>query len=530
MRWRTALGFGGALTFLVGFWLSWLAEPLSSPVPFFQTGASVTLPDLFSATLSYDGWAAGGAASVLAGFVALVVSGWTLVLLLGRHDDDGRWRAAAWLVLSFLGFAALVSAREFARREASVVDVHLAYGAGVAAIGVILLLVAGLASWRYPRGMHVRELLVALLTLGFLASLVLPWERAGSVTVALGVETEPLVAAGVLAVVRLVPGPKLSARERLALAVGTALLVGAAITSRPFTTVPGDGAWLGLATSLALLAEALLDLLPSRRLERPTWSEAATTASVALLAIGLLLPWRQTCFPSSKELGAYSGRCVSTFPGSATFSCAALLLGVVLLSEEWRRRLGARTGELVVALCLLVTTLGFQIVSQPEPGAILAFAGTAGLALAVGVAAVTAARRLRGRRPETALPALLCAVCVAVALVPEWGVLPQAVADRLAFASVSWVAVAATVVAIQLGAVWIRLAGSATPGREVILLPILLTGIVAYVAAGAGTDEVTWGHGVFVAAAILLVWLGRVVLAGRLTSIRVPEILRIDRI
>lgn len=530
MRWRVVLGLAGALTLLIGLWLPWLGQTPARTTDYFQTGsgAAVELPNLFIPWPRLDGWLSGGSAADLAGLGAVVVAGSALVRL-RRRDDGSGWFDTAWLVLAFLGFAALVDARAFAHDNATVTKLHWAlYGAGVALAGALPLLAAGLASRRRPPRLRPGDLVVAALTLGFLASLVLPWERVGSVTDAHGVARSPLLAAGVLAVVRLVPGSELSTKDKLALAVGTVLLVVAAIVTRPFPAVPAYGAWLGLALSLALLAAALMETLPFR-LVRPSRFELATTGAVALLVVGLLLPWQQPCFPTARNLGSYSGRCVPVFPGPNPLATAALLLGVLVLSSGCRRRLGRRLSELAVALSLFVATLGFQFVSGLEPGPVLSFTGTAVLVVLAGLEL----RAVATPRPLVrVVPPVLCAVCIAVALVPAWGVLSWSLDRELAFASGSaaWPGVAVTLAAVRLGSLWLGSAPAPDLDRRVLLLPLLLVALAAYVAARAGADGLTWGHALFAAASVLLVWLGRTVVVGGLPSIHVPEILRIDRI
>jgi hypothetical protein len=279
---------------------------------------------------------------------------------------------------------------------------------------------------------------------------------------------------------------------------------------------------------------------------RPSRLAVAMGAGIALLGASLFLPWQRACYPDADVLAerGTSGPCLTAngwtlgLEGSVGL-LAALALAVVVPALALRAL--SRT-ELAVALALLVATLAVRLESGTQAGVRLEIAygvvlGLAAAALLVGLAlAPVRVPGLDSSTRATALPgAALGAAYVAVVVLPWWGVLPGDLWSTFASgpARLSWITVAAALVAIRLTGDWVtRLVrhGTGRDTDELVVLPLALVALAGLDALRYGLDDLTWNTAVLGSLATALTLLALVERAGGFARVQVPEVLRVDRI
>jgi hypothetical protein len=382
-----------------------------------------------------------------------------------------------------------------------------------------------------------------VLAIGLLVAFLLPWAR---LPAAEGVEFLGIgrPATAVAAVLTLwltrawyggIPAGWL---ERLVLPGGVALFTAAAISSLTFSGSRLGAAWIGLALAVALAALPLARgiRVPSVRLPRYA---LATGGAAALLISALFFPWQEICYGRDGEVGLLSGRCLSTngwtTPPGSVAAILAIALALVVLDP---RRLAASRLELGAGLALVVATLGFQVERQSGDGFSAGFGSGAvvGLVAAAILVALVLVRQARptidrGRALVRLAPIVACSAYVAVVVLPWWGVLPDGVQSALSFAPLSWLTIAGALVGLRLLRLWVARVPSATGNADwLVLLPLALLALAMVDLARLRDEGLTWGRGTIVGLCLVLLLLGWVERRDGLEQLRVPEVLRIDRL
>jgi hypothetical protein len=538
----------GGLLLLVSLYLPWQEASLPSGQGFSgQRGDVAGLLNLFSGSRTVDGWSSGvGEAAALFALLLAAVAGAALV----RPNLAGRLPLSQCaLFAGYFGIAVGVQARSVAHQRKiglDEVDFHWAYGAylGIAA-GVLVLLAAGAIGRGKLLQHHSAFRLAALvLNVGLLVALLLPWQRfVGPVRITLpGIGTPAAVVAGVFALwllfVQLRPDPA-ARTERLVLTAAVALFTGAAFSSLTFGGSHAYGAWFGLGVAAALAAFALIECAQFTRPARPPWLALATGAAAGLVVTSLFLPWQTACYATGSDFGPYSGRCVSTNGWTATAGTAAAVLAIALIVvtlAPWRR--AASVVELAAGTGLLVATLGFQLTNGGGSdlrfefgyGSTVGFAGAALLG-ALAVARLRAVAIEWNRVPARLAPIAACAAYLVVVVVPWWDVLPAQLQSALSFAPLSWLTIAGALLGIHLLLLWARQVADA-PGGDVwlVVIPLALLSLAALDLVRLRDDGMSWGGGVVAGLCLLLALLGRLEQRVGLEHLRVPEVLRVDRL
>jgi hypothetical protein len=126
-----------------------------------------------------------------------------------------------------------------------------------------------------------------------------------------------------------------------------------------------------------------------------------------------------------------------------------------------------------------------------------------------------------------------CLVYLVIVVVPSWEVLPRRLQSQslTRFAPLSWLTVAGALLAIQLLGLWARRVGGASAGTGLlVLLPLALLALAAVDLVRLRGAGITWGGAIVVGRCLVLALLGRAEHEGRLEGLRVPELLRVDRV
>jgi hypothetical protein len=267
----------------------------------------------------------------------------------------------------------------------------------------------------------------------------------------------------------------------------------------------------------------------------------ATAVGATLLVVGMFLPWQRACYGRSNDFGALAGRCVSTSGWTTVPGTAAALLALGLLVVALApRRLPLSAVELASGVALLTTTLGFELQTGDSSGV----RWHIGYGLLVGAAGalLLVAATLPARRPHlvwssgagvTLLPLAVVAAYLLVVVLPWWDVLPDRAQAALSFAPLSWLTIAGLLIAIHLGRLWLDRATAATtsPGSQwLVILPMVLLTLAGIDLARLRSDPISWGEGALTALALALALLGRIEHRKGFGRLRVPQVLRVDRL
>lgn len=547
-RFPLILLLAGGLLLLLSLYLPWQAASLPSGQGLSgQRGDVAGLLNLFSGNLTVDGWSSGvgDAAALFALLLAAVAAA-----ALARPSLAGRLPLSQCaLFAGYFGLAVGAQARSVAdQRDVAFdgVDFHWAHGAylGIAA-GVLVLLAAGTIGRRTLLHDRSASRCAALvLNVGLLVALLLPWERfASPVRITFpGIVTPAAVVAAVLTLWLLVvqPRPDPAARsERLVLSAAVALFTGAAFSSLTFPGSHAFGAWIGLAIAAALAALALIEVAQVTRPARPSWLALATGAAAGLFVASLFLPWQKACYATGSDLGPYSGRCVSTNGWTTTAGTAAAVLAIVLVIVTLApRRRTASVVELAAGTGLLVATVGFQLVEGG--GSDLRFEFGYGSTIGFMAAALLGALAVARLRPVAIewnrvlarlVPIAACAAYLGVVVVPWWNVLSSRLQSALHFAPFSWLTIVGALLGIHLLVLWVLQVARAPGGADwLVVIPLALLSLAALDLVRLRDEGLTLGGGVVVGLCLLLALLGRLELREGLENVRVPEILRVDRL
>ena len=467
-----------------------------------------------------DGWSSGlGAATGVLAVVLVVVGAATLA----RPAVFGAALGQSALVAGYFGIALAVRAPAVARQEARLLHAHYDVGVGtfVGWVATALLVLGACATpLRSCVQRRPGNVLVLLAAAGLLATLLLPWARFGGTTGA-GVALPPGTAAAVLAALV----PLVYWRAELPLLGAAALLMaGGAVASVAFPVSKEYGAWIGVGVAAALAAVTLVIGRPRRVSVTLRVLPLFLIAAVALAS--LFLPWQRQCYPA---------RCLSASAWTFTAGAAVALLVLALLLLTVVPSGIVSRAEPAIAVALLVATLGFGLFDRSELGqsfgygAYLGFAAFAAL-VALALADVRPPNRVP-RLVECAPAMVACLAYVALVLLPAWQVLSPDVDQELRFGPFSWLTVAGVAAAVHLLARWARrLRGLAARDPLLLVLPAVLLALASLDLIEERDGGLTWGGGGVVALCLGLLVFGGIEASGGLRKVRVPEVLRIDRI
>jgi hypothetical protein len=398
----------------------------------------------------------------------------------------------------------------------SAADVEFAYGAYIGLGAVVAVLFAALVLRRAELG-HLRSpsaVAAVILASGLLLVFLLPWRRF------MGMEYTGISApAAQVAVVMAICTP----RGPRGLGVFVALFTAAAFSTAPFPYEHTKGAWIGLGVSLALAALALTGRIRRPAFDRIPWTELLLGAAGLLLVASFFLPWQQFCYPQE---AFPSGQCVSLNAWESEAAPAAALLAFALIVGVLGRalRLPPRL-ELAAGVALFVTTLGFQFGRGGQFG--LGYGFWIG-AVCTGVIVVLAAVRARPPPLDTRVaPIALCLVYLAL-VVPTltwWNLFWFDAPRFLWFAPFSWITVAGALLALTLIRLWLE---RPPDTRQLLLVPAVIAALAGLDLARAET--ITRGGAIVLGLCALLALCAFLEQRRGLGELRIPEILRVDRL
>ncbi len=558
-QWPLILLLLAPVLVLVSLYLPWQEASCASGagLSVSGSGASATLPDLFDCSLSHiNGWSSVGDVAALASLLLAVLASAAFVWPTTRARLSLEQGA---LALAYFTIAVAAQTRLEGRQSSFVGQAsgetagghfHLAYGTyvGLAAAAFAVLGGVAAAGETLRARPPLRRMLGIVFAGGLLVALLLPWQRVGPPRSGhlseLGVVNAPGVVAAVLAIRLLVVCWKRGTTgrfEQTGLALASLLFVGAAVTPR-VEVAHAYGAWVGLAAAVALTLVSLADRSLLRTIKPvPLYPAAAAIAGIVLL-VSLFLPWQTDCYGHTADLKALglSGRCVSSngfgLVGSAA-AVVAIALVVVMLVPAIRF---LATLELAIAVGLLVATLGFQLETGTQFGGRLGF-GYGSFVGFVAAAALVTLPFVRSRPPAldlnavvpTVLPIILALAYVAVVFVPWWRVLPVEVWSTFLprYADISWLTLAGGLLGVRVLQLWIHEARDvSTHARELVGLSLTMVVLAVLDSTPLPTVQLTWNSGVLLGLTVPLTLLAARRERGGLRNIRIPEILRVDRI
>jgi len=483
-------------------------------------------------TFNIDGWALGlgDAAAVSA---LLVVA--SVLVGLRRGSSEGVVRGLFALLAGYFAIAVFFetgSMVAYDRAAQKTFHFHLAYGAYLGLTSAVILLVAAVLELRtvavreWPR-----ELVAALVpTAGLLVALLLPWRSLEAPTkiTSLGISEPPAVVTVLLLLcVPVVWARPRLGRHRLGVAAVVALFTGAVFSSQAFLGVHAYGAWLGLGCGLALVLLAFAHRPPLWDLSQLPWLVLAIGTVAVLLVSSLFLPWQRSCG---------GGSCLTSNGWSFESGSGAALLAVVLAVAAVARYESAILVELAVALGLLTATLGFELVDRPDLGLTFSYGSTLGF-VGAGLLVALALARARPTAPDwsTIAPRLVpigaCIAYLAILAVPLWKVLPDGAQRALALApGLTWLTMAGALLGIKLLGSWLRRPARPRTGLDpLVAVPFGLVAVVALELIRY-RGSITWGGGALVGLGLFLASIGFVERRVGLENVRVPQILRVDRL
>ena len=162
-----------------------------------------------------------------------------------------------------------------------------------------------------------------------------------------------------------------------------------------------------------------------------------------------------------------------------------------------------------------------------------AYGATIGLALAAALIALAFVRlrlpRVDRRRLLVRLaPIAACTCYLVIVVLPWWDVLPDFSQWRL-YPPLSFLTISGMLVGIHLLGLWVRQVAGPSATAELVLAPLALLALTAVDLIARHEWSVTWNGGAVVGLALLLAVLGHMERRG-LENVRVPEILRVDRL
>jgi hypothetical protein len=536
----------GGLLLLASLYLPWWRTSCESS-EYFQGETTCGLLHYFSSSESTDGlWADVGRAAALFALLSAAVGAVAWV----RPRLERRLPLGCCALLAcYFGLGVGIETRQ--QELPGGLAFHYRYGAYVGLAAIMLVLVgAGLARreelkrYRSPS----RLVLLALVG-GLLVAFLLPWWELPSPSlpdityIGLGSPAAVVAAALALCLPSFWSRPDTTPEERLGLTGAVALFTGgAAVAFAAYEADRAYGVWPALGIALALVVWALLVERPGRpRLEQRSWRQLGAGAAGALFLGTLFLPWQRWCYDADPDFGPLAGRCISAsawgWEGAFAAVAAVLAIGLVVAVLA-PGRLPLSVVELAVGFGVLVVTMGFLVEDRDGQGVRAGYGYGSIIAFVLAAALIVLALMpLRVPRfvPRQALvrsaPIAACIAYLAIIVVPWWGVLPPFESKYVFILPAhSWLTISGALIAIRLLRLWALQAAGASGSSELVLLPLALLALATVDFINQGADAVAWGRGAVVAICLLLALFGQVEERGGLGSVRVPEILRVDRI
>ena len=514
---------GGALL-LVSLYLPWLRASLDLSE---YNGTRETLLLLFGGIDSWDGWYSEVApAAALASLVLMALAAAALVPGLGERLPIGRTALTA----AYFGVAVAFDMRSRAQLYGGNIelgDYHLGYGAYLGIAGAVVLLVGAglLRRQEVLENSSLPAAVASVLVIGLLVAFLLPWYRFAEISRP-GISAPAAQIAAAVAL--LIPGSPArwfghrASVDQLGLALFAALFTGGAVASVTLLDEREYGAWVGLAFAIALVGLSILDGISVPDVPRMPWSRLVLAAVAVLFVTALFLPAMEYCYPAG-DLGpsaaCFSQKAWLTLPGSAAGALAmALIVHALLPQRRWFSPL-----ELTAGIGLLVTTFGFQF-SEGEL-VHLRYGFWIAAACAAVLAAVSFARA-RIAFDARLVPLFVCLVYLAVVVPPWWSLWnPNRMRWAFWFAPFSWLTITGALLCLMLMRLWLE-------RREAALWLVLTPMAVATLAVVdlGRAEAITWGGGIVLALCALLGLCAFVEQRGGLAELRIPEILRVDRL
>jgi hypothetical protein len=526
----------GALTFLASLYLPW--QDVSHSGTVYGGGQGMLgLLDLFSVGGNFDGWST--EAGVVASLVALVLVAATAVSVVrpGAFGDLPLFPFA--LAVLYLAIAVLVALHAEEALRGTIqsfrgAQYHYAYGAylGVAAAAVALLAAAFLERARLARLPKGPDLITLLLGAGLLAAFLLPWgsSPAGeSKTISFPGVNAPwaiLAAVGVC----LLAGGLLRSRNAVYLAVMIAVLVGATVNEVGLEVRVNYGAWTALGLSVALVAATAV-VRPPARPAIPSLASALLAAAATVYVIALFLPWQEFCPDGGRCLYAATGWGAGESSAAAgTLALLVILAAVVVFCSA------AAALELAVAIAILTAVLGVSENAggsgfgwSTRYGAYIGFAA-AGVLLVVALVRIRPPRLEAGRVIDRLVPVVASIACLCAIALPVWSALPDRWSPEVEVLG-AWYSIAGVLLTLHLLRRWLELmSGPSGRAEELVLLPLGVLALTALALIRERAGGMTWGGWILVGLCLVLTLFGWIEQRGDFDRLRVPELLRVDRL
>jgi hypothetical protein len=536
---------GGGLLLLASLYLPWWRTSCESS-EYFQGESTCGLLHLFSGTGSRDGLSAevGRAAALFALLSAVLAAAAWVRPGLARRLPLGRCA----LLTAYFALGVGIEIRRQALPDE--LGFHYAYGAYVGlAAAIVVLVAAGIARrGELARYRSSARLVPLVFVGGLVVAFLLPWWELPSPGLPdltyIGLASPAAVVAAALALC--LPSfwsrPDTTPEERLGVTGAVALLTGGAAVALTYEADRAYGVWPALGIALALVVWALLVERPGRpRLEQRSWRELAAGAAGALFLAALFLPWQRWCYDADRDFGPLAGRCISAnaWGWEGAFAAVAAVLAISLVVAVLEPgRLPLSVVELAVGFGVLVVTMGFLVEDRDGQGVRAGYGYGSIIAFVLAAALIVLALvpvRVPKLDPRQALvrsaPIAACVAYLAAIVVPWWGVLP-AFESKYVFIvpAHSWLTITGALLGIRLLRLWALQVAGASGSSELVFLPLALLALATVDFINQGADAVAWGRGTVVALCLLLAAFGRIEQRGGLDSVRVPEILRVDRI
>ena len=178
--------------------------------------------------------------------------------------------------------------------------------------------------------------------------------------------------------------------------------------------------------------------------------------------------------------------------------------------------------ELAAGIALLVATLGFQFGYSEEFD--LSYGYWIGAACTAVIVILGMIGLGRPRFDARLVPVALCLTYLAV-VVPTWWISPFDLPRFLWYAPFSWITMAGALLALTLIRLWQELPSDVRP---LFLAPGVIAALATLDLVRAET--ITWGGGIVLGLCGLLALCAFVEQRGKLGELRIPEILRVDRL
>ena len=510
--WPALVLFLGGVFLLVSLYLPW--QRFSLDLSYFrdQESSAESLLHLFGGSDSLEGWdssvAPAAALSALL-LVGLGVSAWARPDLASRLPLGRSALVAAFFAVA-IAFDTRLRAELFSPGSDPDVDVQVAYGAYIAIAAVAAMLVGALILRQADllRRPSPLDTAAGLLAAGLLIAFLLPWDQFSGMESSKGIATAPAQVAAVL----VITAPRV-------FGLPAALFTVAAFSVTTSWLDRAYGAWIGIGIAAGLTLVSLAGVIRRRPdVERLSWRRLVLGAAALLLVASFFLPWQEEFCAPNQCLFSHNA-------WTSEAAAAAALLAIALIFGELsriRRRLPPRA-ELAAGIAMLVTTLGFQFGHGRE--FVLAYGFWIGLACTAAIAMLAAIGLGRPPLDARLVPIALCVVYLAVVVPTWWGVASDDSLRTFWFAPFSWITVAGALLALALIQLWVVRTGDARP---LFLVPGVIAALAVIDLVRAEANA--WGGGVVLGLCGLLGLCALIEQRGGFGELRIPEILRVDRL